>query len=87
MVDFRFWSRRVSKYSSVFENVSGTCFGRFGFGANGAVFVTECIAEDTQQVKGIIIALNDDKKIKFALKVAPNIDFYRYEVKFNLIKE
>ena len=50
-------------------------------------YVTECIAEDTQQVKGIIIALNDDKKIKFALKVAPNIDFYRYEVKFNLIKE
>ena len=50
-------------------------------------YVTECIAEDTQHVKGIIIALNDDKKIKFALKVAPNIDFYRYEVKFNLIKE
>ena len=50
-------------------------------------YVTECIAEDTQQVKGIIIALYDDKKIKFALKVAPNIDFYRYEVKFNLIKE
>ena len=50
-------------------------------------YVTECIAEDTQQVKGVIIALNDDKKIKFALKVAPNIDFYRYEVKFNLIKE
>ena len=50
-------------------------------------YVTECIAEDTQQVKGIIIALDDDKRIKFALKVAPNIDFYRYEVKFNLIKE
>ena len=40
-------------------------------------YITECIAENTQQVKGIIIALNDDKKIKFALKVAPNIDFYR----------
>ena len=26
-------------------------------------------------------------RIKFALKVALNIDFYRYEVKFNLIKE
>ena len=50
-------------------------------------YVTECIAEDAQQVKGIIIALDDDKRIKFALKVAPNIDFYRYEVKFNLIKE
>ena len=50
-------------------------------------YITECIAEDTQQVKGIIIALDDDKRIKLALKVAPNIDFYRYEVKFNLIKE
>ena len=50
-------------------------------------YMTECIAEDTQQVKGIIIALDEDKRIKLALKVAPNIDFYRYEVKFNLIKE
>ena len=43
MVDFRFWARRVSKYSSVFENVSGTCFGRFGFGASGAVFVIDVL--------------------------------------------
>ena len=45
MVDFRFWSKRVSKYSSVFENVSGTCFGRFGFGfgASGAVFVIDVL--------------------------------------------
>ena len=50
-------------------------------------YVTEFIAEDTQQVKGIIIALDEDQRIKFALKVAPNIDFYRYEIKFNLIKE
>ena len=51
------------------------------------VYATEFIAEDTQQVKGIIIALDEDQRIKFALKVAPNIDFYRYEIKFNLIKE
>ena len=50
-------------------------------------YITEFIAEDNQQVKGIIIALDEDQRIKFALKVAPNIDFYRYEVKFNLIKE
>ena len=50
-------------------------------------YITEFIAEDTQQVKGIIIALDEDQRIKFALKVAPNIDFYRYEIKFNLIKE
>jgi len=28
----------------------------------------------------------DDLRIKRALKVAPNIEFYRYEVKFDLIK-
>jgi len=30
--------------------------------------------------------LEDDLRIKRALKVAPNIEFYRYEVKFDLIK-
>ena len=50
-------------------------------------YVTEFVAEENQQVKGFIIALDEDQRIKFALKVAPNIDFYRYEVKFNLIKE
>ena len=50
-------------------------------------YVTEFVAEDNQQVKGVIIALDEDQRIKFALKVAPNIEFYRYEVKFDLIKE
>ena len=50
-------------------------------------YVTEFVAEDNQQVKGVIIALDEDQRIKFALKVAPNIKFYRYEIKFDLIKE
>ena len=50
-------------------------------------YVTEFVAEDNQQVKGVIIALDEDQRIKFALKVAPNIEFYRYQVKFDLIKE
>ena len=50
-------------------------------------YVTEFVAEDHQQVKGVIIALDEDQRIKFALKVAPNIEFYRYQVKFDLIKE
>jgi len=36
--------------------------------------------------RGGSIALEDDLRIKRALKVAPNIEFYRYEVKFDLIK-
>lgn len=49
-------------------------------------YIAEEIAEDHQRVRGVIIALEDDLRIKRALKVAPNIDFYRYEVKFDLIK-
>ncbi|MEL7274533.1 MAG: DUF91 domain-containing protein [Pseudomonadota bacterium] len=37
-------------------------------------------------VPGAIIALEQDKRIENALKVAPNIDFYRYEVRFDLVK-
>ncbi len=49
-------------------------------------YITEVVAEGNQKVRGVIIALEDDPKIKWALKVAPNIEFYRYEVKFDLIK-
>ena len=49
-------------------------------------YIAEEIAEEHQRVKGVIIALEDDLRIRRALKVAPNIEFYRYEVKFDLIK-
>jgi len=49
-------------------------------------YVKEELAEPDQTVKGIIIALEDDLKIKRALSVTNNIDFYRYEVSFNLHK-
>lgn len=49
-------------------------------------YVIEEVAELDQRVSGVIIALEDDLKIRRALKVAQNIDFYRYEVKFDLIK-
>lgn len=49
-------------------------------------YIAEEIADDHQSVRGVIIALEEDLRIKRALKVAPNIEFYRYEVKFDLIK-
>ena len=48
-------------------------------------YVLEEIAEDHQRVRGVIIALDDDKRIRRALQIAQGIEFYRYEVKFNLI--
>jgi restriction system protein len=50
-------------------------------------YVMEELAEDGQIVKGVIIALEDDLRIKRALKVAHNIDFYRYKVSFKLFKD
>ena len=48
-------------------------------------FVLEELAEKNQEVKGLIIALDDDIRIKRALAIAKGIDFYRYEVNFRLL--
>jgi restriction system protein len=49
-------------------------------------YVLEELAEDGQKVKGVIIALEDDLKIRRALAVTQNIEFYRYQVSFKLFK-
>ena len=46
----------------------------------------EELAEAGQAVKGIIIAMEDDPRIRRALAVMPNIDFYLYQVSFKLKK-
>ena len=38
-----------------------------------------------KDVKGLIIALEDDKNLRDALSVAPNIKFMKYEVSFKLV--
>jgi restriction system protein len=49
-------------------------------------FVHEMLAEDDQTVHGAIIALEDDVRIRRALKMVPNIQFYRYQISFKLVK-
>ena len=49
-------------------------------------YVQEELAEKDQAVKGIIIALDDDLRIRRALSVTKNIEFYRYQVSFKLFK-
>lgn len=49
-------------------------------------FVREQIAEDDQVVEGVIIALDDDQKLRWALVAVPSISFYRYQVSFRLLK-
>jgi restriction system protein len=50
-------------------------------------YVKEELAEENQSIKGAIIALDDDLRIKRALSVTNNIDFYRYEISFKLKKQ
>jgi len=49
-------------------------------------YVLDELAEEGQAVRGVIIALEDDQRIRRALRVARDIDFYRYEVSFRLFK-
>ncbi len=49
-------------------------------------YVLEELAEESQTVKGVILALEDDLRIRRALAVAPNIEFYRYQISFKLFK-
>jgi restriction system protein len=49
-------------------------------------FVLQELAEDGQAVRGVIIALDDDQRIRRALAATSNIDFYRYQINFSLLK-
>ena len=49
-------------------------------------FVKSDLAEKNQEVKGVIIGLEDDLRLIRALSVTSNITFYKYKVNFNLYK-
>lgn len=49
-------------------------------------YVKEVLAEPDQTVRGIVIALDDDQKLRRALAMVPNIEFYSYKVNFKLVK-
>lgn len=49
-------------------------------------YVKEELAEKNQTVRGVIVALEDDVRLKRALSVTNNIEFYRYQVSFKLFK-
>jgi restriction system protein len=49
-------------------------------------YISSQVAENDQIVRGCVIALDNDQKIINALRIVPNVDFYRYEINFNLSK-
>ena len=49
-------------------------------------YVAQELAEEGQTVRGGIIALEDDRRLRRALAAVPNVSFYRYQVRFSLVK-
>lgn len=49
-------------------------------------FVKSDLADKDQEVKGVIIGLEDDIRLTRALSVTTNIEFYKYKVNFKLSK-
>lgn len=48
-------------------------------------YVQDELAEAGQSVRGVIIAHEDDHRIRRALAMTKTIDFYRYDVRFKLV--
>lgn len=67
------------KKGRVSDVVVGQCQRYMGY-------VKEELAEDNQEVRGVIIGFEDDVRIRRALSVTNNIDFYTYKVSFKLEK-
>ena len=68
------------KKGRVSDVVVGQCQRYMGY-------VKEELAEENQEVRGIIIGFEDDKKIQRALSVTQNIELYTYKVNFQLEKK
>jgi len=49
-------------------------------------YVKEELAEKGQKVRGVIIALEEDLRLRHALSVTQDIEFYTYKVSFKLLK-
>ncbi len=49
-------------------------------------YIKDEIAKENQVVKGLIIGLKEDLGLKRAISINPNIEFRRYEIRFELIK-
>ena len=68
------------KRGRVSDKVVGQCLRYMGF-------VKSQVAEPSQNVRGMIIAHDDDINIRHALSVTQNIEFYTYKIDFQLEKK
>ena len=47
-------------------------------------FVKEMLCDEGQTVRGAIVALEDDQRIRRALSMVDNVSFFRYKINFRL---
>lgn len=47
--------------------------------------VKESLCTETQGVRGVVIALEDDQRLRLALSMVPSVSFFRYQVSFRLV--
>jgi restriction system protein len=47
-------------------------------------YVMEELAEHGQSLEGLVIAAEDDQRIRRAIAPVPNLRFYRYQISFKL---
>ena len=50
-------------------------------------YIRSEIANENQEVKGLIIGLSDDLGLKRAISINPDIQFTKYQISFDLIKD
>jgi len=50
-------------------------------------YVKKKLASNNQEVKGCIVALEDDQSLRYALQVTTGIHFYQYEIDFRLTEK
>ncbi|HAL61556.1 MAG TPA: hypothetical protein DCP08_04005 [Chloroflexi bacterium] len=50
-------------------------------------WVKHNLARGKEEVKGVIIAGEADEKLKYAVEMIPNVEFFTYSVKFDLQQE
>jgi restriction system protein len=49
-------------------------------------YLNEHWVDNGQSVRGVIVALEDDTRLRYALKIVPSVAFYRYQIAFSLVK-
>ena len=86
-IDILAVKKDVSEYLVIELKKGRPCDSVVGQIARYIGYIVAEVADENQEVKGAIIALDDDLRLRRALQVMPSVIFYRYEIQFRLTGE